>query len=85
MITGFAQSNGVLNNRIRGRARAALVVADKGSGTPGSNTFVSNDLTGFQSSLADLFVDAGVTNTVMVGPKATLLDKGVGTVVVPMQ
>jgi hypothetical protein len=84
MITGYAQNNGVLNNRIRGRARAAFVVADKGKGVPANNTFVSNDLTGFQSSLADLYVDAGVSNTVVVGPLSKVEDHGVGTVVVPM-
>ena len=84
MITGYAQGNAVLNNRIRGRARAALVVAGKSGGVPGNNTFVSNDLAGFQSSLADVLVDVGVTNTAIVGRKATVEDHGVGTVVVPM-
>jgi hypothetical protein len=84
MITGFAQSNGILNNRIRGRARAALVVAVKGKGIPGNNTFVSNDLSGFQSSLANVYLDTGVTSTVIVGQIAKIEDHGVGTVVVPM-
>ena len=53
------------------------------NGTPGNNSFVSNDLNGFQSSLADVFVDAGVTNTVVIGRKATVEDRGSGTVVVP--
>jgi hypothetical protein len=84
MIAGFAQNNGVLNNRIRGRARAALVLATKGKGTPVNNTFVSNDVTGFQSSLADLYVDSGVSSTVVVGLIAKAEDHGTGTVVVPM-
>jgi len=58
-IRGFAQANWVLNNRIRGRARAALAVMDLNGGIPGSNSFVANDLDGFQSSLTDIFVDAG--------------------------
>jgi Right handed beta helix region len=79
-IRGIAQGNMVMNNRIRGRARAALAV----TGTTGNNTFVSNDLDGFQSSLADVFVDAGVTNTVVVGRQISVEDHGGGTVVVPM-
>jgi hypothetical protein len=84
MITGFAQGNAVLNNRIRGHARAALVLAVKGAGIPARNTFVSNDITGFQSSLADLYVDTGVTSTVVVGQVTKIEDHGAGTVVVPV-
>jgi hypothetical protein len=85
MILGFAQGNAVLNNRIRGRARAALAVGGKGGGIPANNTFVMNDLAGFQPSLADIFVDAGVTNTLVVARKGTTIaDHGVGTVAVPM-
>ena len=84
-ISGPAQVNSVLNNRIRGRARAALAVGAKNGGAPGNTSFVANDLDGFQSSLADIFVDAGATNTVMIGPQATIEDHGVGTVVVPRQ
>jgi hypothetical protein len=82
-IRGFAQGNVVLNNRIRGRARAALAVAGQGAGVPGNNTFVSNDVTGFQSALADVFVDAGVTNTLVVGTQNTVADHGLGTLIVP--
>lgn len=81
MILGFAQGNAVLNNVIRGRARAALAVTVKGGGIPGNSTFVSNDLQGFQSSLADVFVDAGVTSTVAVAPQSTVEDHGAGTVI----
>ena len=84
-IRGFAQGNSVLNNRIRGRANAALAVIDLNGGMPGNNTFVGNDLNGFQSSLADIFIDAGVTNTVVIGRQATIEDHGSGTVVVPIQ
>ena len=83
-IRGFAQGNSVLNNRIRGRARAALAVVVQNAGIPGSNSFVANDLDGFQSSLADIFVDAGVTNTFVIGRQALVEDHGSGTVVVPM-
>jgi hypothetical protein len=84
-IRGFAQGNSVLNNRIRGRARAALAVMDMNSGIPENNSFVSNDLDGFQSSLADIFVDAGVTNTSVIGRQALVEDHGSSTVVIPMQ
>ncbi len=81
VIGGFAQGNSVLNNKIRGSAGAALAVMDRNAGIPGNNSFVANDLDGFQSSLADVFVDAGVTNTVVVGHPILLEDHGGGTVV----
>jgi hypothetical protein len=83
-IRQFAQSNVVVNNRIRGRARAALSVAIQGMGIPDASAFVLNDLADFQSSLADIFVGAGITNTLVVGRKGTVEDHGIGTVVVPM-
>jgi hypothetical protein len=83
-IRGFAQGNSVLNNRISGRARAALAVGVLNNGIPGNNFFVANDLSGFQSSQADIFVDAGVTNTAIIGRKALIEDHGSGTVVLPM-
>jgi hypothetical protein len=42
-----------------------------------------NDLTGFQSSLADLFVGPDVTNTLVVGTQSAVEDHGTGTLVVP--
>lgn len=85
-IRGFAQGNVVLNNRIRGRASFALsvavAVAAQGGGIPGNNTFVLNDHEGFKASLADVFVGAGVTNTLVVGREAAVVeDHGVGTVI----
>jgi hypothetical protein len=84
-IRGFAQGNSVLNNRIRGRARAALAVNNNNGGIPGNSALVANDLDGFQSSLADIFVDVGATNTVVIGRQATVEDRGSGTVVVTRQ
>lgn len=83
-IRGFAQSNSVLNNRIRGRANAALSVLDQNAGIPGNTSFVSNDLDGFQASLADIFVDVGATNTFVIGRQASVADHGTGTMIVPM-
>jgi hypothetical protein len=84
-IRGYAQGNSALNNRIRGRARAALAVNAQNAGMPGNNSFVANDLDGFQSSLADIFVDMGVTNTSVIGRQGRVEDHGAGTVVVPMR
>jgi hypothetical protein len=84
-IRGFAHGNSVLNNRIRGHANAALTVLNQNGGIPGNNSFVANNLDGFRSSLADIFVDAGATNTFVIGRQASVEDRGSGTIVVPMQ
>ncbi len=81
-IRGYAQNNVVLHNRIRGRARAALALVAQEQGVPGKNEFISNDLEGFQASLAGVFVDAGVSNTLVVGQKWKVQDGGIGTVIV---
>jgi len=81
-IRGLAQGNVVLNNRIRGRAGSGLAVIVQGLNAPANNTFASNDLEGFHSSLAQVFVDAGVVNTLLIGRKGTVRNRGVGTVIV---
>lgn len=81
-IGGLAHGTMVLNNRIHGRARAALAVMDRGTVIPANSTFISNDLQGFQPSLVNMFVDSGVINTVFVGEATSLEDHGVGTVAV---
>ena len=89
-VRGFAQGNVVLNNRIRGRARAALSVDvfpkppdPRPSGVPADNAFVLNRFDDFEASLADVFVDEGVMNTRIVG-QGTVEDHGVGTVIIPV-
>jgi hypothetical protein len=82
-IEGASQGNLVSNNRIRGRATAGLSVLTLNGGIPGNTSFVANDLGGFQSSLADVFIDAGASNTVVIGSQATVADHGSGTVVIP--
>ena len=82
-IYGFAQGNVVMDNRIRGRARAALSVIVFNGRVPGSNAFVLNRFDDFEPSLADVFVDEGIANTLIVGP-GTVEDHGVGTVIVPV-
>ena len=47
-IRGNAQANTVRNNRIRGRARAALAEAERDGAVPHNNSFVSNHLEGFE-------------------------------------
>jgi hypothetical protein len=89
-IRGAGDGNTVLNNRIRGRANFALSVAAStpGSadqtGVPQNTTFIMNDLQDFASAQADLFVDAGGTNTIAVGGPGKVEDHGAGTVLVPV-
>jgi hypothetical protein len=82
-IRGFAQGNLALHNRIRGRARAGLAVDDYRGGIPANNALVLNQFNNFEGSVADLFVDAGVPNTRIVG-QGTIEDLGIGTVMVPV-
>src|SRR5215813_1512809 len=83
-VRGSAQDNVILNNRIRGRARAALVVAiNQPSMVATNNRFILNRLAHFEASFADVFVGPGVMNTLIVG-QGTADDQGVGTDVVPV-
>jgi hypothetical protein len=66
-IRGFAHGNVVLNNRIRGHARAALSVDVFQGGIPANNAFVLNRFDDFEASLADVFVGERVMNTLIVG------------------
>jgi hypothetical protein len=80
-IRGFAQGNVVLNNRIRGRARAALSADVFKGGTPDNSALIINRFDDFQASVADMFVGNLVTNTRIFGP-GTVEDNGIGTVIV---
>jgi hypothetical protein len=82
-IRGPGDSNTVANNRIRGRANFALSVVNQG-GTPRSTTFITNDLQGFTSAQADLFVDAGGIGTILVAGQNKIEDHGTATLIVPM-
>ena len=82
-IRGFAQGNVVLNNRIRGRARAALSVDVFRGGIPDNNALVLNRFDDFEASVADVFVGDLVTNTRIVGP-GKIEDHGIGTVIEPV-
>jgi hypothetical protein len=81
-VGGVAAGVEVLNNRVRGRAAVALSVFDRNGNIPANITFVANDLGRFQGSIADIFVDAGVSGTLIVGPQMHVEDHGSGTVVV---
>jgi len=89
-IRGASNGNLVLNNRIRGRANFALSVAASttgsadATGVPQNTTFIMNDLQGFTSAEADLFVDVGGANTIAVGGQSVVEDHGTGTVIVPV-
>jgi hypothetical protein len=82
-VRGFAQNNVVANNRIRGRARAALSVESFKGGIPSDNTFALNRFDDFEPSLADMFVGGGVTNTQLIDQKGTVDDLGINTVILP--
>jgi hypothetical protein len=90
-IRGASNGNMVLNNRIQGRANFALSVAASApgsadfTGVPQNTVFVMNDLTGFTPAQADVFVDAGAADTIVVEGQSNVEDHGAGTVAVPAQ
>jgi len=59
----------VLNNIESGDAQSCARCDCSKTRESGEHSFVANDLDGFQSSLADIFVDAGVTNTSVIDAK----------------
>jgi hypothetical protein len=61
-IRGQASNNSVHNNRIRGRARAALAVVAYREGIPRNNKLARNDLAGFEASLRPVLVTTGIAN-----------------------
>jgi hypothetical protein len=81
-IRGFVHDSFVANNRIRGRARAALALDVFDGGVPANNAFDLNRFDHFEASRADVFVDVGVTDTLILGQKGTVEDNGVNTVIV---
>ena len=84
-VGGFAAGVEVMNNKIKGSAGAALAVSARNGASPGTTTFLSNDIAAFKGSIADVFVDAGSTGTLIVGPQMHVENRGSGTVVVPAQ
>jgi hypothetical protein len=84
-IRGFAQDNVVANNRIRGRARAALAADVQNKGIPDNTAFVQNRLDEFEASVADVIVGMGVTDTLIFGQKGTIRDQGIDTIILPFR
>lgn len=82
-IKGSSGNNLVANNRIRGRATAGLGVLPVNGGIPANTSLVGNDLDGFHSLQADVFIDTGASSTVVIGRQVSIEDRGSGTVVVP--
>jgi hypothetical protein len=83
-IRGYAQGNVVLNNTVRGRARVGLSVVASGPAIPTGNSFVSNNLIGFEGTFTGTSVGPGVTNTLLAGPPENIADQGMGTLLVPI-
>ena len=77
-IKGFAHSNVVQYNTIRGHAHTALAISAFKGGYPEDNAFIDNDLKGFHASLASTLVGSGVLRTRLVHP-GTVVDRGVST------
>jgi len=82
-ILGNATGNSVQDNRIDGRAGAALAVAAQG-GLASDNTFALNRVDDFDASVPDVSVGAGVLNTQILGQQGAILDQGTNTVIVPL-
>ena len=76
-VMGFADSNVVRNNAIRGRARTALAVYAFKGGVPVDNAFLDNRVDDFEASVADIVIGSGVMRTRIVG-KGSILDDNTG-------
>ena len=74
-IKGFADSDTVRYNTIRGRARAAVALETFKLGYPRDNAVIDNRVDNFQASLADAVVGRGVLGTRLVHP-GTVVDHG---------
>jgi Right handed beta helix region len=87
-VQGSASRNAVVQNRIRGRGRAALSVIhsdfalDKGtgSGNPVETSLFGNDEELFTATFASVEIGAGAMDTDIFGGGRTLSDLGTGTV-----
>ena len=81
-IKGFARSNVVRYNTIRGRARAAFSVDIYRGGAPEDNSFIDNHVDDFHASLASVVVGSGALRTRLIRP-STVVDHGEGTRIEP--
>jgi hypothetical protein len=83
-IRGFAKDIFVGNNRIRGRARAAIAAEVFRGGIPANTAFVLNRLGDFKASVAGVIIGNGVSDTFILGQQETLNDQGINTVILPL-
>ena len=79
-IRGFTGDNVVANNRIRGRARAALAVDPFKGGTPTNNALILNRVDDFEG--APVFLGQGINDTLVLEQQGTSEDRG-GTATPP--
>jgi len=84
-IRGFAQSNLVENNIIRGRARAAVAVDVSNGGTPGNTALVLNRFEDFDASVADVIAGNAVTDTLILSQRGAVNDQGINTVILALR
>jgi hypothetical protein len=82
-IRGFARNILVGNNRIRGRARAAIAVDVFNEGIPGKTALFRNRFGDFEASVAGVIVGNGVSGTVIRGQQGTVNNQGINTVILP--
>jgi len=70
----------VERNRIEGAGGFALVITTYGfqTNTASLNRFIDNDIEGYSSSVADVFLDANAQTNQVSGECKTVIDKGVG-------
>jgi len=77
-IYGQVDPSLVANNRLHGDGAFALLVTTfLGSEDGRGHVFQGNNLTGFASSVADVFFDANTRENVLVGNPGTVLDLGI--------
>lgn len=89
VVEGSASANEILENRVRGRGRAAISVIhsdfalDKGSGSgnPADTRIVGNDQALFTATFADVEVGAGAADTLILGGSGSVSDQGTRTVI----
>jgi hypothetical protein len=86
-LYGFADSNVVRRNHIRGTARAGITTPSvfplppQAAAHPLDNVFAENRFEHFAATVADIFVGNNSIGTLIVG-RGTVVDGGTGTVVI---
>lgn len=84
-VYGFADSNVVRDNRIRGRASAGIATpqfpAPPASASPRGNVFVDNQFLHFTPADSDFYIGAGAVDTQIIGP-GSVDNQGTGTLIV---